>query len=125
VLVLGNMNYTMPDDQVTKSVEQALRNVFGDGEKDAVIILKRIPLICQDIRGIHDKVKELGQGQKDMITVMQGMQNAKDAKDTFVDRRTFAPMEKDVKDIKDDLKWVVRIVLGAVIVAILTLLFKH
>jgi hypothetical protein len=73
-------------EQTKEALIEGLKEVFGEGDEkrdpdQMTILVRRIPLICQDIKQIHS----------------------------------------DVADIKDGNKWIVRIVVGAVIVAILKL----
>ncbi len=75
----------LSDDRVTKSISTALRNVFNENvDTSRFIDVSRIPLICQNIDGLHSSVS----------------------------------------NIEDNLKWGVRIVIGAVILGLLTLLIK-
>jgi hypothetical protein len=70
------------DERITKSLSDALRDVFGEKENSGRFIdTSRIPLICQDIKGIHG----------------------------------------EVADIKDNLRWIVRLIIGAVVTALLGL----
>lgn len=73
------------DARVTKSLSDALRDVFGEHESSGRFIdVARIPLICQSILTTDTRLRS----------------------------------------IEDDLKWGVRIVLGAVILGVIALAFK-
>jgi ribosomal protein L9 len=70
------------DDKIAKYLAVALKDVFGEHEHSGRFIdTNRIPLICQDIKGIHT----------------------------------------EVSGIKDDLKWIVRLIIGTVVTALLAL----
>lgn len=74
-------------DATTKRLlTEAIQDAFGKEENSGRFIdTSRIPLICQDIKGIHG----------------------------------------EVADIKDNLKWITRLIIGAVILALLGLVFVH
>lgn len=70
------------DDNIVKALSVALRDVFGENENSGRFIdTARIPLICQDLKGIHG----------------------------------------EVSDIKDNLKWITRLIIGAVVLALMGL----
>lgn len=48
------------DDRVTRALATALRRVFGENqEAQRFIDVSRIPLICQNIDGIHSSIKKI------------------------------------------------------------------
>jgi len=71
---------------------ESLREVFGEGDEkrdpdQMKILIRRIPLICNDIKAINVGL---------------------------------ADIKTDVTSINDNLKWAVRLILGAVILALLS-----
>ena len=73
-----------------EGVMEALQEVFGYSDKAAdspemTVLIRRIPLICQDVRD----------------------------------------MKEDISEIKGNTQWVVRLILGAVLVALLSMVIPH
>lgn len=54
------------EDRMTKALSNSLREVFGENtDSGRFIDVKRIPLICQNINGMHDMLKEI---KEDMVS---------------------------------------------------------
>ena len=102
--------------QITKAIEdvakrtksdmiEGLRDVFGDSDtKDPEkmkVIVRRVPILCVNVENT----------QKDIAGINKRIENV-------------PQMHTDILEIKDNLKWGVRIVLGAIILAVLAMLFK-
>lgn len=89
--------------QMTESLTEALRDVFGEGETSGRFVdITRIPLICKSILDMHANLTEI----KEML----------DQK--FVSKERFAPIEKVVYGL-------VGLMLTAVVVAILGTIILH
>ncbi len=86
------MEEPLQNEQQKKQMLDVLEEYFSRGlEKKKFIDTGRIPLICQDIAVIHEKMDN---------------------------------MEKGQAKIQDNITWVVRIVLGAVILGLLAIIWK-
>jgi predicted transcriptional regulator len=72
--------------------------------------------LMEEIKEIKTNIKELSDGQTQLLIAMNGMpKKMTDEMDKrYADKGT-------VEDIKDNIKWVTRIVLGVVIIALLGL----
>lgn len=76
----------LSDKKLSDAIAVALKDVFGEKENSGRFIdTSRIPLICQDIKGIHT----------------------------------------ELSGIQDNMKWIIRLIIGAVIMALLGLIFIH
>ena len=74
---------SISDEKITRALSIALRDVFGENVNSGRFIdTNRIPLICQDLKGMH----------------------------------------VSLSGIEDNIKWIVRIVLGAVVLGLIGLL---
>lgn len=93
----------------TETEEYMLRildKYFSRGiQKKKFIDVSRIPLICQDISNIHRDITEVKGGISD---------HKKDISD----------LKDDTKEVQDNIKWGVRLILGALIAGFVTMLFK-
>ena len=70
------------DERMVRVVSASLRQVFGEHEDSRRFIdVTRIPLICQNIKGIHDNITELKDFIKDNI---QGIEESYVTKDAFL-----------------------------------------
>lgn len=77
-------------EKAKAAVMEAIQEVFGYSDKSAdspemTVLIRRIPLICQDVKQIH----------------------------------------ADIADIKGNTKWVVRLIIGAVVIGVLGLVIPH
>src|SRR5688572_19817461 len=82
VEVSRSVQNELSDERIGRALSGALRDVFGEKENSGRFIdTSRIPLICQDIKGIHGSLDE----------------------------------------INDTMKWITRLIVGAVITALLGL----
>lgn len=78
---MAQLNFN--DSKMRDVLADVLRDVFGEKENSGRFIdTSRIPLICQDIKGIHGTLD----------------------------------------DIKDSMKWITRLIIGAVVLALLGLI---
>lgn len=93
------------DERTTQSLVDALREVFGENQNTGRFIdVSRIPLICQNITGIHGEIAEI-----------KGL--FKEFSHSYVRRETFQPVEKVVYGV-------VGIILVGVVGALLALVIK-
>lgn len=92
--------------ETTRALSEALREVFGEGTASGRFVdVSRIPLICKNIEGIHDSLQEI----------------KTDLKESYPRKDSIDVIDKKVEELRDNQKWVVRIVVGAVLAAILGL----
>jgi tetrahydromethanopterin S-methyltransferase subunit B len=90
------------EDRVTRALAEALRRVFGENEKSGRFIdVSRIPLICQNISGIHDTLRDI----KEKLD------------DDFVTKEAFTPYRNGINVVAG-------LVLTAVVGAILSLVIQ-
>lgn len=60
VNILTPSEKTLSHDDITKVLSDALRNVFDENiDTKRFIDVSRIPLICQNINGIHESIKTI------------------------------------------------------------------
>lgn len=93
--------------RMTGALQTALKEVFSEGERNKRYIdVTRVPLICQNITGIHDSLKKL---EDKMETKL-------------VSREAFDAQKEKVDGLQDNQKWVVRSIIGIVIAAVMALI---
>ena len=94
------------EEKLTHIVSLALREVFGEQEEQQRFIdTKRIPLICKDISNINKSLDEL--------------HTKIDNK--YVSKERFEPVEQKVENISGNVTWLVRLIIGAIVLALLGL----
>lgn len=55
-----SLQSSLSDEKIAKALSSALRDVFGENENSGRFIdTNRIPLICQDIKGIHGSISKI------------------------------------------------------------------
>lgn len=92
--------------EMTQMFSEALREAFGEQRsKGRFVDISRIPLICKNIEAIDVKLEKI-------ITTME---------DNYVKVETAKVLADKVASLSDDRKWIVRLVVGAVITALLGL----
>ncbi len=61
------------DAKITKSLSDALRDVFGEAENSGRFIdTSRIPLICQDIKGMHSSIESIEENISWIVKLIVG-----------------------------------------------------
>ena len=84
-----------------ESVLSALKEVFGDSDSDnpqhMKVLVRRIPILCTNVEKMHADIGDL--------------------------KNIAAANKENIAGINDNLKWGIRVVIGAVIMALLSLLF--
>ncbi len=96
-------------EQGIKMLSESLRKVFGEYEESRRFIdISRIPLICKNINDMHGNIEEM----KHMIEGLDG-------KFINVDKfQAFKEVITEFKsEVKDGNKWLIRLIIGAVILA--------
>lgn len=92
--------------ETTKMFSEALREAFGEQKSSGRFVdISRIPLICKNIESIDAKLEKI-------IATME---------ENYVKVETAKNLSDKVASLSDNQTWVVRIVIGAVIMALLGL----
>ncbi len=119
--IAASLKRGMPDaasigEAVSKAVQREM-----DPEKGRFVDISKVKLICQAVIGIEHKLAEIIETSKQ---VKRDLDNRLDEK--YVTKEAFEPFKKQVESGNDNTTWVVRIVVGAVIMALLGLvIFKQ
>jgi len=88
-------------NRTRETVLSALKEVFGESDSEnpqqMKVLVRRIPILCTNVEKMHDDLTDL---------------------------KNIAKVNKDnIADINDNLRWVVRITLGAMITGIIAFIF--
>lgn len=104
---------TLTEERMASIVKHQVENVLASGsEQDKSIILARVPYICQDIKNFNARGERVEQAVREILEMLE---------DKYAKKSDIIPIHKNLDGLNDNVKWVVRLVIGAVIAALLGL----
>tara|TARA_R110000868_G_C10972640_1_gene770715 strand:- start:36786 stop:37301 length:516 start_codon:yes stop_codon:yes gene_type:complete len=116
----ANKNALEMERTLTKIVEDALGK-----NPTRYIDVSRIPLICKSIMDISENMKELKAATIPKETVMSNKERiAKiehEIDKSLITKKEFSPVASRVENIESNQAWIVKIIVGAVLAAVLGL----
>lgn len=104
---------TLTEERMANIVKHQVENVLATGsEQEKSIILARVPYICQDIKNFNARGERVEQAVQDIREMLE---------DKYAKKSDMTSIHTNLDSLNDNVKWVVRLVIGAVIAALLGL----